>query len=117
MERLSRRPSVVCSSLRMERLTRVRIVSTGSRWPSGWVAVATFWHGLLGFDATGPAATPIYMWADTRSAQEATLLAGALDEAALHARTGCHVHTSYWPARLRWLARERPAEIQRVARR
>ncbi|OLB99609.1 MAG: hypothetical protein AUH30_04805 [Candidatus Rokubacteria bacterium 13_1_40CM_68_15] len=80
------------------------------------VGVATFWHGLLGFDATGHAATPIYMWADTRSAQEATLLAGALDEAALHARTGCHVHTSYWPARLRWLARERPAEIQRVAR-
>src|SRR5256712_13130233 len=80
------------------------------------VGVATFWHGLLGFDATGHAATPIYMWADTRSAQDATLLAGALDEAALHARTGCHVHTSYWPATLRWLSRERPAEIQRVAR-
>src|SRR5262249_43043755 len=80
------------------------------------VGVATFWHGLLGFDATGHAVTPIYMWADTRSAREATLLASALDEAALHARTGCHVHTSYWPAKLRWLARERPVEAQRVAR-
>jgi gluconokinase len=80
------------------------------------VGVATFWHGLLGFDATGHAVTPIYMWADTRSAREATLLAGALDEAALHARTGCHVHTSYWPAKLRWIARERPAETRRVTR-
>src|SRR5439155_1419915 len=64
----------------------------------------------------GHAVTPIYMWADTRSAREATLLAGALDEAALHARTGCYIHTSYWPAKLRWLARERPAELQRVTR-
>ncbi|HEV8643232.1 MAG TPA: gluconokinase [Methylomirabilota bacterium] len=80
------------------------------------VGVATFWHGLLGFDGAGHAVTPVYMWADTRGARDATLLAGALDEAALHARTGCHVHASYWPAKLRWLARARPAEAQRVMR-
>jgi len=80
------------------------------------VGVATFWHGLLGFDGAGHAVTPVYMWADTRSARDATLLAGALDQAALHARTGCHVHTSYWPAKLRWLARERPAEARRAMR-
>src|SRR5213595_199411 len=44
------------------------------------VGVATFRHGLLGSDAPGHAVTPLYMWADTRSAREATLLAGALDE-------------------------------------
>lgn len=80
------------------------------------VGVATFWHGLLGFDGAGHAVTPVYTWADTRSARDAALLAGALDESALHARTGCHVHTSYWPAKLRWLARDRPAETQRVMR-
>jgi gluconokinase len=56
------------------------------------------------------------MWGDTRSADEARRLRAALDEARWHARTGCHVHTSYWPAKLRWLAHERPAETGRVAR-
>jgi len=80
------------------------------------VGVATFWHGLLGFDGGGHPITPVYMWADTRSEGEAQLLRGALDDEALHARTGCHLHSSYWPAKLRWLARERPAEVQRVSR-
>jgi gluconokinase len=80
------------------------------------VGVSTFWHGLLGFTDDGQPATPIYMWGDTRSASDARLLASALDEPAVHDRTGCHLHPSYWPAKLRWLARERPAETQRVAR-
>jgi gluconokinase len=80
------------------------------------VGVTTFWHGLLGFDAGGRPITPISMWADTRAAGEADLLRGALDEAAMHARTGCHLHASYWPARLRWHARERPEIAARVAR-
>ncbi|OGL08159.1 MAG: hypothetical protein A3I14_18150 [Candidatus Rokubacteria bacterium RIFCSPLOWO2_02_FULL_73_56] len=80
------------------------------------VGVTTFWHGLLGFDARGRPATPVYMWADTRSAEDARLLHDALDEPALHARTGCHLHSSYWPAKLRWLARARPGVLRDVAR-
>jgi gluconokinase len=80
------------------------------------VGMATFWHGLLGFDAAGRPITPVYMWADTRSFAEAQVLRSALDDAAFHARTGCHLHSSYWPAKLRWLARERPADWSRVAR-
>jgi gluconokinase len=80
------------------------------------VGVSTFWHGLCGFDAGGEAVTPVYMWADSRSARDAGLLRDALDEAALHARTGCHLHSSYWPAKLRWLAREHPARARRVVR-
>jgi gluconokinase len=80
------------------------------------VGVTTFWHGLCGFDAAGDAVTPVYMWGDSRSARDADLLRDALDESALHARTGCHLHSSYWPAKLRWLARERPTEVQRVTR-
>jgi gluconokinase len=80
------------------------------------VGVATFWHGLLGFDSGGHPITPVYMWADTRSAGEAQILRSALDDTAIHTRTGCHLHSSYWPAKLRWLARECPAESSRVAR-
>ena len=79
------------------------------------VGVTTFWHGLLGFDAARRPITPIFTWADSRSAPDAALLRGALDDATLHERTGCHLHSSYWPAKLRWLARERPADVARVA--
>jgi gluconokinase len=80
------------------------------------VGVTTFWHGLLGFDATGRAVTPVYMWADSRSAGEAARLRSTVDEPTLHARTGCHLHSSYWPAKLRWLARDRPDQMQRAVR-
>ena len=80
------------------------------------VGVTTFWHGLLGFDAEHRPVTPVFTWADSRSATDAALLRGALDEPALHARTGCRLHTAYWPAKLRWLARDRPADVRRVAR-
>ena len=80
------------------------------------VGVTTFWHGLLGFDAADRPITPVYMWADSRAAREAARLRETLDEASLHARTGCHLHASYWPAKLRWLAREERALVQRVAR-
>lgn len=78
------------------------------------VAVSTYWHGLLGFDAADRPVTPVYLWADTRSAGEATVLESALDAPALHARTGCHLHSTYWPAKLRWLARARPAAMRAV---
>src|SRR5262249_60198587 len=72
--------------------------------------------GLCGSEARGHATTPVYMWADSRSARDAAVLRDALDEPALHARTGCHLHSSYWPAKLRWFAREHPGEMRRVAR-
>src|SRR4051812_12977247 len=80
------------------------------------VGVTTFWHGLLGFDGGGRPVTPVYMWADSRAARDAARLRDTLDEAALHAHTGCHLHSSYWPAKLRWLAREHRALTERVAR-
>jgi len=80
------------------------------------VGVTTFWHGLLGFDARDRPVTPVYTWADTRSTEDALLVRDALDESSLHARTGCHLHASYWPAKLRWLARARPEVVRDVSR-
>jgi gluconokinase len=79
------------------------------------VGVSTFWHGLCGFDGSGRVITPVYMWADTRSTADADVLRSALDAEALHARTGCPLHSSYWPAKLRWLMRTDPARTRRVA--
>jgi gluconokinase len=71
------------------------------------VAISVFWHGLMGVDANGAPTTPLLTWADTRAVQEAEELRVEFDEREVHARTGCRFHPSYWPAKLRWLKRER----------
>lgn len=71
------------------------------------VGVSTFWHSLMATDAQGRPLTPIYTWADTRAAGAVGRLRRTVDERAAHARTGCHFHASYWPAKLTWLRRSR----------
>lgn len=80
------------------------------------VSVSCFWHSLVGVDIEGRAISPLFGWADARAGRAATELRQRFDEPAVHARTGCRFHSSYWPAKLLWLQRER-AEIFRRARR
>jgi gluconokinase len=80
------------------------------------VATSTFWHTLLGLDADSRPLTPIYPWLDARSRADAAGLRTRLDERAVHARTGCVLHWSYWPAKLTWLRRIRPELFDRVDR-
>ncbi len=72
------------------------------------VGASCFGHGLLALDESGRPLTTILGWDDTRSADAADRLLTRLDNEAVHARTGCHIHTSYWPAKLAWLAQEEP---------
>jgi gluconokinase len=87
-----------------ETLARVRLLNL----QIDAVAVSCFWHSLVGIDAGGRALTPLYGWADTRAASEVAELRARFDERAVHARTGCRFHASYWPAKLLWLKREKP---------
>ncbi len=82
--------------------------------PIAAVGMTSFWHGLLGLDGSGAPSTPVYMWSDKRSGDEAIELTRELDARAVHQRTGCRIHSSYWPAKLRWLRRSRPEEFQRT---
>jgi gluconokinase len=80
------------------------------------VGASCFGHSLLALDERGRPLTPILGWRDTRSAGAAEQLARSLDAGAVHQRTGCHLHSSYWPAKLRWLKVEQP-EVFRTTRR
>src|SRR5207253_6704378 len=80
------------------------------------VGASCFGHSLLALDAAGRPLTAVLGWSDTRSADAADRLARQLDREAVHARTGCHIHTSYWPAKLAWLAEEQP-DVFRAATR
>ena len=73
------------------------------------VAASTFWHSLVGVDASGRPTTRVLTWADTRARGAAAALRREVDPLALHARTGCVLHASYLPAKLRWL-REHEAD-------
>ncbi len=72
------------------------------------VGMCSLVSNVMGIDAQGRPTTPIYTWADTRCASEAADLRASLDEAAIHERTGCYIHTSYLPARLAWLQHTAP---------
>jgi gluconokinase len=80
------------------------------------VGASCFGHSLLAVDGTGRPLTPLLGWRDTRSGAAAERLARELDPEAVHARTGCHLHTSYWPAKVRWLAEEQPDVFGAAAR-
>jgi gluconokinase len=72
------------------------------------VGISTFWHSLMGVDKGGKPLTPLLTWADTRSQSAADKLKQQLDERAVHARTGCMLHSSYLPAKLLWLSESNP---------
>ncbi|MGH9592855.1 MAG: FGGY family carbohydrate kinase, partial [Bryobacteraceae bacterium] len=80
------------------------------------IAGSAFWHSFLGVDASGHPTTPILHLFDTRAAPAAKELASELYGARIHQRTGCRLHPSYWPAKLRWLAKTRADAVRATAR-
>lgn len=110
--------SVEASAATMERALAQAIDGAldGLRSNVDAVAIAAFWHSLIGLDADGRALTPVVPWSDTRSAREVQILREHLDERAIHARTGCRIHSTYWPARIRWFADREPRTFRRVRR-
>jgi gluconokinase len=80
------------------------------------VAMSTFWHSFLGVDAAGKAITPIIHLFDTRSGPQVDQLRQRFDAAEIRGRTGCVLHTSYWPAKLLWLKQTKPIAFSSVAK-
>ena len=77
----------------------------------GAVVSATFVSNVMGVSDAGEPVTPLFIYADTRNAADADQLRSELGTAgvrASHDRTGALLHTSYLPARFRWLARTHP---------
>ena len=82
--------------------------------PIAAVGMSCFWHSLLGLDGDGNPVTPVYLWADTRARQEVQAIRKEIDPAQLWHNTGCFVHSSYWPGKLRWLKSFDPDQFGRV---
>lgn len=84
--------------------------------PISLVAVSCFWHSLLGLDGSGQPVTPIYMWGDTRSRFAAAEIREEIDVETYRQECGVTVHSSYWPAKLRWLRNSEPEIAAKVRR-
>ena len=82
----------------------------------GAVAADTLVSNIMALDKDGQPLTPLITYADTRNAADAAALQRALNEDAVHQRTGCLLRTSYWPARLAWVRRTLPEVWQAAAR-
>lgn len=85
----------------------------------GAVAIDSLVGNVLGVGRDGRAATPVFTYADTCNAADAQALRAELGvegAAAAHDRTGTLIHTSYLPARMRWLHRAHPEWFEPVVR-
>lgn len=73
-----------------------------------YVASCSFWHSLVGIDASGKPTTKVFGWADTRGRKHTDILRKTFDEKETHNRTGAMFHSSFWPAKLLWLRKDFP---------
>lgn len=80
-----------------------RLLAEPAPGPILAVAIGSFWHSLMGLGADHQPLTPVFAWLDARSRSVLPDLRERLDERAVHARTGCVLHWTYWPAKLMWL--------------
>ena len=77
----------------------------------GAVAASSFWHSLMGIDGDGNPTTPVFTWADKRAGVEVKELTREFSIEEAIGATGCRIHSSYWPAKLRWNRHERRDEF------
>ena len=59
------------------------------------VAISCFWHSLVALDRNGRPLSPVLTWRHLDGAAEVPL-----DPEAVHARTGCPLHPSFWPMKI-----------------
>ncbi|MGB0750876.1 MAG: gluconokinase [Gammaproteobacteria bacterium] len=95
--------------------THASVESAKGKWSIEAVGTSCFWHSLVGLNERGKPLTAFITWADGRPGQSARTLRARADETAYHQLTGCMMHASFWPARLRWLRKNSPRLFSQVA--
>lgn len=93
-----------------------RVTRQGKPFQLAAVGISCFWHSLLGLNKLGTPESDVITWADSRCREDAAWLRRHWDEKKVQAATGCMLRTSFWPAKLRWLARTQKTLWKKVAR-
>ena len=112
--------SVIDADQVVEELSRIIDGLLRKRGPSrghvvAGVALDTFASSMVLVDGEGRALAPCATYADSRPHAFVDVLRGEVSESDLHQQVGTRIHTSYWPARLRWLQAEHPEIVRQTA--
>jgi len=78
------------------------------------IGVSCFWHSLLGVDGNFEPLTPVITWADRSGSKELNSWRLEYNEEDYHKRTGCFLHSSYWPSKLLKFGKDRFETFSRV---
>lgn len=78
------------------------------------IGFSGFMHSIMAVDRELNPITPCLAWADLRTIKQVQEIAGVLGKGSVYKRTGCPLHTTYVPAKLRWLWQELPQEFARA---
>ena len=78
---------------------------TNPQSPITHIGLSCYATSLLALDENYVPLTPVYTYADARSADDARALRQTHDELTTLHRTGCRIRANYWPAKLTWLKR------------
>lgn len=81
----------------------------------GGVALDTFASSMVVVDGDGHTLTSCMTYADSRPHEYVSVLRAEIDETELLQQVGTRIHTSYWPARLRWLQAEHADVVEKAA--
>jgi gluconokinase len=87
-----------------------------SRGDIAAVGMSTYVGNVVGLGRTGRPLTPVYSYADTRSAPDVEALRPVIGTPAHYRRTGAPLHTAYQAPRLAWLKRTQPRRFRSVDR-
>ena len=71
---------------------------------------------ILGVDVRHDPVTPVFTYADTRTAVDVDALHESIDVDDAYQRTGVMQHTSYVPGRIMWTRRTQPEVFERIAK-
>jgi gluconokinase len=98
------------AGLALDCLDEIHHLAEAAKFRIVAVASSAFWHSFCGVGDNGLPTLPILHLLDTRSAAEVSRVP------ATHASTGCPAHSSYWPAKLLWLEKNRAEQFKATSR-
>lgn len=78
-----------------------------------FITFSSVMHSIVGVDGDGNRLTPLIIWADTRSRDKRDFLEAKYGKTMFYQKTGCPLHSTYWPAKILWLKEAYPENIER----
>ncbi|RAK06962.1 gluconate kinase (FGGY family) [Halanaerobium saccharolyticum] len=68
-----------------------------------YIIFSSVMHSIMAVDKQGKRLNNLIIWADSRGERYRDQLSEDYDSDLFYSRTGCPLHSSYWPAKIMWL--------------